>query len=91
MWKKDKGVINQQSMLCTICVIFAVTISVLLLFLFVAVNPLSICHNTKVSLKDFHITRQPSTNGGTRESIEKFDCMRCPQAAPVVANKVEGV
>lgn len=91
MWKKDKGVINQQSMLCTIRVIFAVTISVLLLFLFVAVNPLSICHNTKVSLKDFHITRQPSTNDGTRESIEKFDCMRCPQAAPVVANKVEGV
>jgi len=42
-------------------------------------------------MKDFHIMKQPTTNDGTEENIEKFNCMRCPQAAPVVANKVEGV
>jgi len=91
MWKKNKAMITRQSMLCIIRVIFAVTISVLLLLLFVAVKPLSICYDAKVSLKDFHIMKQPRTYAGSKENIEKFDCMRCPQAAPVVANKVEGV
>lgn len=91
MWKKDKAMITQHSMQCIVLVTFAVIMSVLLLLLFVVVKPLSICPNPEVSLKDVHIMKQPKTSGGSRENIEKFDCMRYPQAAPVVANKVEGV
>lgn len=74
--------------LCIICVIFVVIMSVLPLLLFVVVKPISIYHNAKVYVKDFHIMKQPRTNGGTRNSTAR-DAR--PQATPVIANKVEGV
>eukprot|EP01018_Ginkgo_biloba_P013767 Gb_00167 [translate_table: standard] len=54
--------------------------------------PLLICRAEKGSMTDVvSLGQRFSSDGGNIGSLEKFNCMTCPQAAPVVANKVEGV
>lgn len=82
MWKRDKGF-----MPCIVRVFLFVTVSALLLLVWAAVKPLTLCNNGKESLHGVHIIEEPITDGQATGNIEKFNCIRCPQAAPVVANK----
>ncbi|GLJ37271.1 hypothetical protein SUGI_0756060 [Cryptomeria japonica] len=86
MWKRDKGI-----MPFIVHVFLFAAVCALLLLVWVAVKPLSLCNNGKESLYGVHIMEEPITDGKATGNIEKLNCIRCPQAAPVVANKVEGV
>lgn len=82
---------GQRIYACIVRVFLFVTVSALLLLVWAALKPLTLCNNGKESLHGVHIIEEPITDGQATGNIEKFNCIRCPQAAPVVANKVEGV
>eukprot|EP00252_Welwitschia_mirabilis_P024947 TRINITY_DN7623_c0_g1_i1.p1 TRINITY_DN7623_c0_g1~~TRINITY_DN7623_c0_g1_i1.p1 ORF type:complete len:343 (+),score=66.62 TRINITY_DN7623_c0_g1_i1:361-1389(+) len=69
-------------------VIAILTVMVFML-LFVTLAPVSMCRNKESSLLPLRLLHVQQFN--IMHNVKEFDCIQCQQAAPVVANKVEGV